>query len=87
MKNTSGQKWISSVLAVVLIGSFGVFAPSAASQSAGNNGVYSSSGSCSPCGSSSAFVDASVFGGSSLNFCSVLNNILLHVLPSTGGGH
>ena len=23
MKNTSGQKWISSVLAVVLIGSFG----------------------------------------------------------------
>jgi hypothetical protein len=67
----------------VLVAWSSIFLMPASAQSAGQNGVYNSSGSCSPCGSSPAFVDASVFYNkpSSKDFCSVLNWVLN---PSNG---
>jgi hypothetical protein len=73
----------------VLIVWFSVSPRGAIAQSAGQNGVYDSSGACSPCAASSAFIDASMFASkvSSPNFCSVLGYILNpanHVLTSAG---
>jgi hypothetical protein len=50
---------------VILVGSALLDPSGAVGQSAGNNAVYNSSGNCSSCGFSSAFIDASVFGNSS----------------------
>jgi hypothetical protein len=61
-------------------------------QSQGNNAVYNSQATCSSssnCGSSGAFIDASVFFSSppSKNFCAVLNWVLNPsngIIPSAG---
>jgi len=55
----------------------------------GQDAVYNSQGSCSPCAASPAFFDASQFAGNvqNPNFCSVLNYILTPshgVIPSGG---
>ena len=57
----------------------------------GNNAVYNSSGNCSvssPCASSPAFIDASVFASSSrATICAVLNYMLTPsngIIPSYG---
>jgi hypothetical protein len=91
MKNTTILTSVCTNLAITitLMAWFSVFAMPAAAQTAGQNGVYNSSGACSPCGSSSAFIDASMFANqfSSPNFCSVLAYILnpsSHVLTSAG---
>ena len=92
MKRTKSlaASWSSLATLVVLAVWLSIFAIPTVAQSAGQNGVYSSSGTCSPCGASSAFVDATMFASkvSSPDFCSVLGYILNpanHVLSSTGG--
>jgi hypothetical protein len=75
--------WTS--LVAVMVGWFSIFAMPAAGQSAGQNGVYNSIGACSPCGASSAFIDASMFAFSGGNFCSVLKSILTNTsYPAAG---
>jgi len=66
------------LIAVILTGLFSVF-PSPAPAQTGPNAVYNSSGNCnsqSPCTASTAFIDASVFGSKSTNFCAVINAVL-----------
>jgi|SRR5580698_3299027 hypothetical protein len=53
----------------------------ASAQTAGNNAVYNSSGSCTSCAASSAFIDASMFLGSSgtnkgVDLCDIIYKIL-----------
>jgi hypothetical protein len=76
------MKWaydlIFSGVIVGVITSLSAFPIRATAQNPGNNAVYNSSGTCtsSSCGFSAAFVDASVFGNSRTDICTVLNNIL-----------
>jgi hypothetical protein len=67
--------WMAFTTVVVLAGWFSTFPSSAAAQSQGNNAVFNSSGNCSNCLGSGAFIDASVFAHSppTKNFCAVLN--------------
>jgi len=67
----------------------GLFACSIAMEAqTGDNAVYNSSGNCSgssPCASSPAFIDASVFAQSGSNICKLLNGILSGTgFPTTG---
>jgi hypothetical protein len=68
----------------VLIAWLSLFLVSAGAQSAGQNGVYNSSGGSVV--NSSAFIDASVFAASGRDFCGVLNYILSpgHGYPAAG---
>ena len=73
---------------VGLIGLGSVFPTRARAQATGKNAVYDSTGACSPCAKSPAFIDASVFGNTRTDICTVLKFILTPlngVLPSTGG--
>jgi hypothetical protein len=77
-------------LAIIIAALFACFLMSSArsdAQSAGNNAVYNSSGTCtsSSCGFSGAFIDASVFGLSTSNICKVLNGILSSASYPAGG--
>ncbi len=70
--------------AVVALGGLGTAFPMPAqAQASGNNAVYDSTGACSPCAKSPAFIDATVFISkpSSNDICSVLNWVLT---PSNG---
>jgi hypothetical protein len=77
MKGTMrlSTRWVFFGIAVVLLGWFSASPISAAAQSQGNNAVYNSSGNCSGCLGSGAFIDASLFAQSppTKNFCAVLN--------------
>jgi hypothetical protein len=81
MKRTSRLVWsrLFLVVAFALVGWVSLCTPHAEAQT-GNNAVYDSGGLCSPCQSSPAFIDATVFITSppplSRNFCGVLNYIL-----------
>jgi hypothetical protein len=72
-------------LATLFLLAIWVSAPThAEAQSAGNNAVYPVfPGAC--CTHSSAFIDASVFGGSGTNICGVLNGILGSTSYPAGG--
>lgn len=48
----------------------------------GQNAVYPASGTC--CTGSKAFIDASMFAAQGVDFCGVLHNLLLNVVPATG---
>jgi hypothetical protein len=79
MKGTSRLVWGRMFLAAVfaLVGCVS-FCKKAEAQT-GNNAVYNSSGNCSPsspCASSPAFIDASVFAQAGSNICKVLNFML-----------
>src|SRR5579863_2853084 len=81
------SSWIFLGVIIVLVGSALVHPGGAVGQTAGNNAVYNSSGNCSSCGFSSAFVDATPLGSASTNICSVLNAISTlsnHYLTSNG---
>jgi hypothetical protein len=56
--------------------------PTDAGAQTGDNAVYSYLSAC--CASSPAFIDASVFGGSTTNLCGVLYFILSTSYPATG---
>ena len=77
MRSVTRSGLSTFVMASVLFSVF-FFSAGANAQSPGNNAVYNSSGTCtsSSCGFSAAFVDASVFGNSRTDICTVLNNIL-----------
>jgi hypothetical protein len=80
MKNTAKLVW-SQTFWAVLFTLFGVsLCATHADAQTGNNAVFNSSGNCSPCASSPAFIDATVFVTSppvgSRNFCGVLNYML-----------
>jgi hypothetical protein len=73
-------------LAIIIAALFACFLMSSArsdAQSAGNNAVYNSSGTCtsSSCGFSGAFIDASVLTASAPNICGILHSILNGVSP------
>ena len=70
--------WIFVATGLALSGWLSILPIRANAQSPGNNAVYNSTGTCtsSSCGFSAAFVDASVFGNSRTDICTVLNNIL-----------
>jgi len=63
MKSTTrlASGWIVYTIVVVLGSWFSASPISAAAQSQGNNAVFNSSGNCSSCLGSGAFIDASVF--------------------------
>jgi hypothetical protein len=84
MKDTTTLVLLGMVLEVVvaLVGWVALF-PTRAEAQTGNNAVYDSLGNCAPCKKSPAFIDASVFGGSSTDICSVLNNVLVNIVQST----
>jgi len=75
-------------VAMVAILCFANSATRSEAQTVGNNAVYNSNARCSSptsCGFSGAFIDASVFGNSSTNICSVLHAILIGTLyPASG---
>ena len=77
MGSTTG--WMLVRFLGVLLFGVSVLPTCAKAQGAGNNAVYyyvslTNTGQC--CKGSSAFIDSSVFGGSSTNICGVLNSIL-----------
>src|SRR5580692_1046362 len=71
----SATGWLLlGVFGVLLVGIF-VF-PNVAEGQQGNNAVFNTSSNCSPCKASPAFIDASVFGGTHTDLCTVLHGIL-----------
>jgi hypothetical protein len=88
-KTRSRSSWMLVMVSIVLICWVFVCLNSAEAQT-GNNAVYNSSGNCSvssPCASSPAFIDASVFVSKAANLCGVLNYTLdpSHgIIPSFG---
>jgi hypothetical protein len=87
MKNAkrSGSVWASAAVAFALVAWVSIRPTHAEAQTPGNNAIFDSGGHCSPCDSSTAFVDASVFGGTSFDFCGVIYGILSATgYPSAG---
>jgi len=80
MRYTTGVTFGRKVFGIiaVLVG-FSIGPVYAEAQTQGNNAVYNSNASCSlttSCGFSGAFIDASVFGNSNTDICTVLKGIL-----------
>jgi hypothetical protein len=75
-------KWLTCAIGVILGICLSEF-PLLSNAQTGNNAVYNSSGTCtsSSCGSSGAFIDATVFISKATDFCGVLNYMLT---PSNG---
>jgi hypothetical protein len=74
--------WSQIFLAVVFAFAFSVCTTPPAGAQTGKNAVYDSTGACSPCAKSLAFIDATVFASSLRpNLCAVLNYMLT---PSNG---
>lgn len=86
MKNVSRLESAGAFVGAVitLVVCFSIPSTQAEAQT-GANAVYNSSGTCSPCTPSTAFIDASVFGGIHTDFCTVLNGILGSLGYPTGG--
>ncbi len=94
MKNDTRRVVRASILVgvIALVGSVLLCPSKAAGQSAGNNAIYNSSGTCSPnCAASPAFIDASVFIGNgtkqSSNICGAIYGILssnFYAYPAAG---
>jgi hypothetical protein len=87
MKNAkrSGSVWASAAVAFALVAWVSIRPTHAEAQTPGNNAIFDSGGHCSPCDSSTALVDASVFGGALKNICGVLYGIFSAAgYPSAG---
>jgi hypothetical protein len=77
MKNgtTTISGWVLlGVLGILLVGVS--VSPTLAAGQKGNNAVFNTSSTCSPCTPSPAFIDASVFTSKATTFCGVLNYVL-----------
>jgi len=77
MKGTTrfASGWMFFAIAVVLVGGLSAFPVLASAQGGqGQNAVYPASGTC--CMGSKAFIDASMFAQTGVDFCKVLNGIL-----------
>jgi len=80
--------WMFFAILITAVGWFSAFPTPAQAQGSGvqgQNAVYSSSGAC--CQGSSAFIDASKFVQTGVDFCKVLNGILSGTstsYPATG---
>lgn len=90
MKSVTGRTtgWLLLAVFGILLVGISVF-PKVAEGQQGNNAVFNTSSTCSPCTSSPAFIDASVFATkfTTPNFCSVLNYVLTPIngiIPSSG---
>jgi hypothetical protein len=71
--------WSTRRMCLTIAVLFLIFSNRADAQTQGNNAVYNSNAICSSttsCGFSGAFIDASVFGNSSTDVCTVLKGIL-----------
>ena len=92
MKNTARLVWSHTFLASVFaLAAWVSLCTTHVEAQTGNNAVYNSSGNCSPsspCASSPAFIDATVFASSSRpNLCAVLSYMLTPsngIIPSYG---
>jgi len=71
--STTGRILVG-VLGVLLLGI--CVSPNIAEGQKGNNAVFNTSSNCSPCTASPAFIDASVFAKTGVDFCKILNDIL-----------
>jgi hypothetical protein len=83
MKNakTLGSVWM---VAFALL-AWASISPAHAEAQTGDNAVYNNTGTGTCCVKSTAFVDASVFGGTSFDFCGVIYGILSATgYPSAG---
>jgi|SRR3984957_18330092 len=90
MGMTPGSRsfWMSVAIVGAFVGAFLALPTCATAQSEGQNSVYyyvssSNPGQC--CDGSAAFIDATPFGGSTKNFCGVLNGILSSTGFASGG--